>query len=201
MPSDTDAMKDRLTTNTATKHLLVLEAARDLFLKQGFAEVAMDEIARKAGISKRTVYQMCGNRNRLIAATVTHDFEAWNEWFFDAVREQAKTGAAMLDAFHEVLGQCVESPGFHGCLFARVMLSPDLADNTVRDAATACAVRLYTFFYDHNRKTSAPDTGAAARLQTVYLVLLLLGGATRRTSGDLGKQLARDARTFLELLS
>ncbi|OQB31374.1 MAG: regulatory protein [Candidatus Hydrogenedentes bacterium ADurb.Bin179] len=194
-------MKDRLITNSATKRLHVLEAARELFLKQGFAEVAMDKIARKAGISKRTVYQICGSRNALIAATVTHDFEAWNEWFFDAVREQAKTGAAMLDAFHEVLGQCVEAPGFHGCLFARVMLSPDMADDTVRDAATACAVRLYTFFYDQIRRTSAPDTGAAARLQTVYLILLLLGGTTHRASGTLGKQLARDARTLLELLS
>ena len=34
----------------------IIEAARKLFNKYGFKKVSMDEIAREAGVTKRTVY-------------------------------------------------------------------------------------------------------------------------------------------------
>ncbi len=188
-------MKKTLTTNAAPKRLQLLDAARDLFLKEGFFTVAMNKIACNAGISKKTVYHFYNSREALIAATVTHDFEAWNEWFFDAVREHAKSGATMIDAFYKVLGYCTEAPEFRGCLFARVLFAPDMTDDTVRAAAIACADHLYTFFHSQLRKAGVQDSGRAARLQTVY-VLLLLGGITRALPGNIGTQLARDARRF-----
>ena len=35
----------------------IINAARELFKNYGFKKVSMDEIARKAGVTKRTVYK------------------------------------------------------------------------------------------------------------------------------------------------
>ena len=179
------------------KQLHLLDTTRSLFLKQGLLSVGMHEIAQGSGISKRTIYQLYDSRDALTAATILHDFEVWNEWFFDAVRERVRAGATMLAAFHEVLRLYSHGPDFYGCLFARVMLAPGMLSDTARNAAISCTEHLHNFFLDQLRKSRVPDKNSTARLQTVY-TLLLLSGATRGLPGNFEKNLARDARKFVE---
>jgi AcrR family transcriptional regulator len=44
----------------------ILEKATDLFMKEGFKVVTMDEIASSMGISKKTIYQYYANKNILV---------------------------------------------------------------------------------------------------------------------------------------
>jgi TetR/AcrR family transcriptional regulator, cholesterol catabolism regulator len=44
----------------------ILEKATELFMKQGFKVVTMDEIASSMGISKKTIYQYYANKNILV---------------------------------------------------------------------------------------------------------------------------------------
>ena len=46
----------------------VLEAARDLFAKQGVANVTMEQVARAAGVGKGTVFHRFGDRAGLVMA-------------------------------------------------------------------------------------------------------------------------------------
>lgn len=48
----------------------VLDAARDLFTKSGFAAARMEDIAAKAGISKATIYLYFANKEALLEALV-----------------------------------------------------------------------------------------------------------------------------------
>lgn len=43
----------------------IFEAAESVFLEVGFAAANMDDIARRAGMSKRTVYELFGNKQTL----------------------------------------------------------------------------------------------------------------------------------------
>jgi len=48
----------------------IMNAAKTLFVKQGFEHVSMDEIASAAGVSKLTVYSHYGDKESLFSAAV-----------------------------------------------------------------------------------------------------------------------------------
>ena len=49
----------------------IMHAAVELFLQYGFKNVTMDDIARRAGISKKTLYQHYANKHDVVSASVT----------------------------------------------------------------------------------------------------------------------------------
>ena len=52
--------------------LRILDAAFGLFWRQGFLRVSMDEIAARAGITKRALYQHFPSKDDLMAMTLAH---------------------------------------------------------------------------------------------------------------------------------
>jgi TetR/AcrR family transcriptional regulator, mexJK operon transcriptional repressor len=56
----------------SAKQGAILEAAAEVFLEQGFGNASMDEIARRAGVSKATVYSHFENKPALFGAIVQH---------------------------------------------------------------------------------------------------------------------------------
>ncbi len=48
----------------------ILSAAVELFRQYGFKAITMDDIARRAGISKKTLYQHFANKNEVVAESV-----------------------------------------------------------------------------------------------------------------------------------
>jgi TetR/AcrR family transcriptional regulator, mexJK operon transcriptional repressor len=53
------------------KKLLILNAAREIFLKAGFAEASMDAISALSGVSKMTIYRHFENKEELFAGVIT----------------------------------------------------------------------------------------------------------------------------------
>jgi TetR/AcrR family transcriptional regulator, mexJK operon transcriptional repressor len=56
----------------SAKQDAILEAAAEIFLEQGFGSASMDEIARRAGVSKATVYSHFESKPALFGAIVQH---------------------------------------------------------------------------------------------------------------------------------
>ena len=52
------------------KRQLVLDAAADLFMAQGYGAVSMDSIARAAGVSKATLYAYFSSKDQLFATII-----------------------------------------------------------------------------------------------------------------------------------
>ena len=52
------------------KRAAILEAAKQLFVREGFAGASMDKIAAEAGVSKLTVYSHFGDKEALFAAAI-----------------------------------------------------------------------------------------------------------------------------------
>src|SRR5215471_18728898 len=59
------ALRDR---QAAATRQAVLDAARDLFLAQGYGATTVDQIAERAGVSKPTVFTAVGNKQAVLAA-------------------------------------------------------------------------------------------------------------------------------------
>lgn len=66
-----------------TKEELIIKAATGLFLEKGFGGVSMEEIARKAGVAKQTLYSYFNGKEALFKAIVRRRCEA----VFDALPE------------------------------------------------------------------------------------------------------------------
>lgn len=63
------------------KDLAILQAARELLFQEGPHAVTMESVARKACVSKVTVYKRHANRNDLIAAVMRQQTEIFSEAF------------------------------------------------------------------------------------------------------------------------
>ena len=73
----------------------VIEAARKLFHKFGFKKVSMDEIAKEAGVTKKTIYMYFGSKEELLKyfiqeeiknmEKIVEEIEAKNLEFFELI--------------------------------------------------------------------------------------------------------------------
>lgn len=61
---------------SARKRRAILEAAREIFLRNGYGGTSMDEIAALAAVSKQTVYKHFADKERLFAAIITGEIDA-----------------------------------------------------------------------------------------------------------------------------
>lgn len=57
-------------TRTLDKHAAILEAATEIFLRDGFEAASMEAITQRAGVSKATVYSHFPTKHALFAAIV-----------------------------------------------------------------------------------------------------------------------------------
>jgi AcrR family transcriptional regulator len=58
----------------------ILSASVELFRQYGFKTITMDDIARRAGISKKTLYQQFANKNEVVMESV--------QWYKNKLTEQ-----------------------------------------------------------------------------------------------------------------
>lgn len=69
---------------TSRKRAAILAAATEAFLERGYGQVAMDAIARVAGVSKQTVYNHFPNKETLFVATIGRECQRFVEPFLAA---------------------------------------------------------------------------------------------------------------------
>ncbi len=67
------------------KHRAIVEAATQLFLRQGYLGTSMDEIASMAAVSKQTVYKHFADKQTLFRAIVTSVVDAISDPNYQAV--------------------------------------------------------------------------------------------------------------------
>src|SRR5262245_58614853 len=82
----------------------VIDAARSLFMEQGYAGTTMDDIARRAGLTKRTLYNNYADKEALFRLIVS-DVITVAEAFARELRDELATGitpANLREKLHDV---------------------------------------------------------------------------------------------------
>ena len=85
----------------------VLDAARTLFLRHGYAGTTMEDIAAAAGLTKRTLYNNYGDKEALFTEIVSHVL-AYAEEFVRELHEEFAaeiTKANLHDRLHDLGGR------------------------------------------------------------------------------------------------
>jgi AcrR family transcriptional regulator len=83
---------------------LIFEAARTEFAASGYAATSMDSVARRAGISTKTLYRVIPNKAALFEAMIADRIDA----FASVVRLRACDGSDIEKALREALIACGE---------------------------------------------------------------------------------------------
>ncbi|WP_420318669.1 TetR/AcrR family transcriptional regulator [Ekhidna sp.] len=85
----------------------ILSSAEELFIQYGIRSVTMDDVARAASMSKKTLYQYFDNKDGLVSEVALNHFEKETAEF-NEIEESAN------DAIHEILlvSQCLRKHVF-----------------------------------------------------------------------------------------
>lgn len=105
----------------------ILEAASELFYRDGIRAVGVDTIAGESGVTKMTLYKHFGSKDRLVAAYLHSRDERWRDWVLRFVGERLGGPVERVSAVFDALGEWLESQhGMRGCAF--VNASVEIAD-------------------------------------------------------------------------
>jgi AcrR family transcriptional regulator len=76
----------------------IIDAARTVFARKGFASGIMDEIAKEAGVAKGTLYLYFRSKNEIYKAVLDHDMKALKESTLNRI-DAAKSLKEKIHAF------------------------------------------------------------------------------------------------------
>lgn len=91
-------MSDLVNRRAAQTRAEIVDAAMAVFAEQGFDATSMDDIARSAGVSRRTIYRYFDTKDDLL-------FEAPRQWLevLNQVLDTRTAGEATRDLYHRAL--------------------------------------------------------------------------------------------------
>lgn len=106
----------------------ILDAARELFGRDGYSTTSIQDVARTAGVSVQTIYSRLGSKRGLLTALVDRIDEEVGVEATQPILENATDSAILLEVyvgltrrFHERCGDII------GALLAAVGAEPDIA--------------------------------------------------------------------------
>ena len=109
----------------------IIAQAMQMFVSQGIKSVRMDDIARQLGVSKRTLYEMFGDKESLLYLTM--------EYFFECKRLERREACAgarnVLEAMFRVLGCIMDDSVIHRVLGNLRKFYPAVHERLLREGS------------------------------------------------------------------
>ena len=103
------------------KHKTILETAERLFEANGFHATGVDQLAAKAGVTKRTLYKHFDSKEGLIEAVLRKHQARTMERIRSHVAKTDPKGAERLLVCFNLYREWFSQPCFAGCLFIKAL--------------------------------------------------------------------------------
>jgi AcrR family transcriptional regulator len=158
--------------SAAQTRLHILDAAYGLFWRQGFLRVSMDEIAARAGITKRALYLHFRSKDTLMAETLAYSSELALKRLGQFHRP-VTTGDELIESYFAQLREWARKPKYSGGGFTRAVVElADLRGHPARAIARKHKSAVEKWLADELAATGILSPGDRARE-----VMLLMEGA------------------------
>jgi AcrR family transcriptional regulator len=129
----TPAMTDR-----PDAHDALLGATSELTYEHGITGTGVEAIAARAGVTKRTLYQHFGSKDRLVAEALgNRNRRAILALETNARRRSEETGEPAILALFDVIEEALRTKTKGGCAFINASLEINRPGHPVREAALA----------------------------------------------------------------
>jgi AcrR family transcriptional regulator len=186
----------------------ILEAAFAAFMKSGYAAASTLEIATRARVSKRELYALVGNKQKMLIACIRERAKRLEVPAHLPVLRDRETLAQVLASFATKLVREVSDPAVIAVFrlaISEVVQAPEVArvlDSTGRAASRAALREIMARAQASGLLTGRPDELAgqfAGLLWRDLLVSLLLGVAERPNPREIARRARGAAAAFLQL--
>ncbi|WP_342805183.1 TetR/AcrR family transcriptional regulator [Alteromonas sp. M12] len=112
------------------KRVNILLAASDLFLSQGFSSTSMDQVAKKAEVSKQTVYSHFSNKDALFTSVIAYkcaQYQLGEEHMRDVEQDPTE---ALLTYGNQIINllQDEQSIAMHRVVIGEITTNPRVAE-------------------------------------------------------------------------
>jgi AcrR family transcriptional regulator len=96
----------------------LVEAGHQIFYREGFLAVGLDQLLNEVGCSKQTFYNHFESKDELIVAVI----DEHHRWWSTELRERIQRAAGpdprgQILAIFDVIQEVIAEPDYHGCLF------------------------------------------------------------------------------------
>ena len=160
----------------------LLEAASDLFYREGIRAVGVDTLSERAGVSKRTLYNRFGGKDELVAEYLRRRDERWRAYLQGVTEGRVDPRQKILAVFG-AYGEWLVGEDFRGCAFANAAAELPDPNHPARVVA-----RRHKEGVEEHLAGLAKDAGFDEPESLAERLLLLLEGATAtaaiRRSGE-----------------
>lgn len=174
----------------------VLDAAGDLFYREGIHAVGVDALAAAAGVTKKTLYDRFGSKDRLVATYLRARDERWRAWLTGDVTAHARTPRARLLRTFDALEGWMRRVGPRGCAFVNALAELPDPDHPARAVIADQKRWLRDYLTELAADTDAADPHGLAE----QLLLLHEGATVARATGIPGDPIARAKEAAATLL-
>src|SRR3989449_10040245 len=125
-------------TERPSAHDALLGATSELTYAGGITGTGVDAIAARAGVTKRTLYQHFGSKDRLVAEALSdRSRRALLSLEANARRRSEETGDLAILALFDVIENALRTKTRAGCAFINASLEVNRPGHPVREAALA----------------------------------------------------------------
>lgn len=166
----------------------ILDAAVIEFERHGFRRVALDDVARRAGVSRTTIYRRFANRDELVAAVIERE----NIALFADIAEEIKRAEPQSNYYVEAFTLSILKFRRHRVLHRMMLDEPalvlELAHRHYDAAITRMAEALRVIFpagFAERIGAQAVDELADTILRYAVMALLLPGAQPLETADDI----------------
>src|SRR5882757_6417466 len=150
----------------------LLNAATNLFCKNGINATGIDAIIDEAGTAKTTLYKLFGSKTNLVHAVLESEGKQWREWFIAAIEDGGGDPQTKLTRIFPALKRWFAEERFYGCPFINAVAEHDKDQKQFRNIA----LRHKKVVLAHSEKL-AGEMGAVEPASLAHQLALLIDGA------------------------
>jgi AcrR family transcriptional regulator len=110
----------------------ILTTASELFYREGARAIGVDEIVKRAGATKPSLYRAFESKDQLIAAYLAGEGEGFWRYFNAALDAHPGDPRAQILGFFDALGERAQRPGYRGCALTNAAVEYPAADHPGR---------------------------------------------------------------------
>ncbi|PYF96259.1 transcriptional regulator, TetR family [Georgenia satyanarayanai] len=174
----------------------VLEAASRLFYERGIHAVGVDAVAAAAGVTKKTLYDRFGSKDRLVAAYLADRDRRWDAFLTERLASAGPAPRARVAAFFTAAQDWADEEGGRGCAMVNAHAELSDPDHPAYAVVVGQKRRMFALLTDLAAAAGADDPGAVGEL----LMLLHEGAVTAAGMRTVPRPFARAATAAAELL-
>jgi AcrR family transcriptional regulator len=173
----------------------ILDVASDLFYWRGINAVGVDTIAAESGVTKRTLYDRFGSKERLVAAYLRTRDRRWRQLISTRLEDEDLDPVQRVLVPFNVLDEWLV-PNGRGCSFINAFAELPELEHPGRQIVVAEKTWLRDLFGSLLREASVPDpTSLAVQLLSLHEGALVAHAIARQT--DAASKVRQAAETLV----